>query len=254
MLLCELQCRALALARVRQRDDDLGAFARERRLLFTLLQLVRGLLQFVARDEALFEQRLQLLVLQAQPLDPLVCQLQARARLRHRERAFAFRHAGERRLGLAPLDVCHLNLQLRLTDLLMRAFELALQLRRVEPDEQVAFVHQHAFGCELGDLGFAPGERRPIGNGLRWPEDAGRGEARGERPFTDERGQRWIDCGTPPEGTPGEEANDYCRDADREMWHSEFGIRNSDTWQLNSKLLIPNSELPVSRSSPPWWK
>ena len=105
LLLCELQVRPLRVSRVGEADDDIGALARERELVFALLELVGRPLQLFARDEPFLQQRLQLVVLLTEALDFFLRRLQPCARLFDAECAFALRHRLDGGLRFLPLDL-----------------------------------------------------------------------------------------------------------------------------------------------------
>ena len=92
-----------------------------------------------------------------------------------------------------------------LAQLLTGALELALQLGRIEPDQQIAFVDARAFRDEEGDLGLAPGERRSVRERLRGFEDAGGREPDSEVALLDRGRQRLVGRRPPPEDPHGDQ-------------------------------------------------
>ena len=165
-------------------------------------------------------------MLAAEPLGAFFGELQPGADFVDAERAFSLGHAGQPRFGFATLDLGDLDLELRLPHLLPRPLDFALQLGRVEPDQEITLADARAFGNQLDDFGLPPAERRPVRDGLRRPEHAGHGQLRGQRASAGDRRQRGVDVGMPPEGHPGEQTDGGRRDHDRDIGNLESGAGN----------------------------
>jgi hypothetical protein len=178
LALRQLHGRALLLARMGHLRRDIGAAARQRQLFFRFLELAGGAAQLVAGDEALVEQRLELVVLLPQPLHLLGGHLEPRPDFRDAQRALALGDGAQRRCGLLALALGHLDVHLQLAQLLLDALDVALQLGGVEADDEVAVVHAHALRRELDDLDVAPGHRRSVGDRFNRPQRAAGGELR----------------------------------------------------------------------------
>ena len=109
-LLRELQLGSLTIARMGLPDQHVGLPARQRELLFGLLELVGRTPQLFAGDEAFLEERLELVVLLSQALDLLLGELEPGSRLVDGQRPFALRERGDGGLPFLPVQLRDLQI------------------------------------------------------------------------------------------------------------------------------------------------
>ncbi len=88
-----------------------------------------------------------------------MCELRAGARLIHGQRAFTFGHRLDVGFRVLPFALGYQEIEFCLAEVLPEAIEIAGEVGRIEPDEQVALADAGAFGREVHDLGVASRDR-----------------------------------------------------------------------------------------------
>ena len=195
----EAQRRAPLVVRMRDDREDVGALVREREILFGLRKLVDGFLQLVAADVAVARERLEPAALLAQPQRGAFSEIPRARRFRHCDRPFAVGHGSRVGFRLFLLDFGLDDVDAHLPHLLLRPRELALELARVEPEEQIAGVHAGALRRELGDLEVASGHRRRVADRSDRRHDAAGDEVHRQRAAVNRRDDRSVGPpGRPP--------------------------------------------------------
>jgi hypothetical protein len=159
VLLRQLKLRTLTIAGVGPLDQDFSPPAGQSQVFGGLFELVGSPAQLVAGDEAFVEQRFQRVVLFLKPRDLLLGKLQPGSRFLYRERAFALSERIDGGLSLLTFDFGHLKIDLRLPPFLNRSLELTLQVGRVNPDEEVAFIDARTLGDKENDLSLTSAKR-----------------------------------------------------------------------------------------------
>ena len=110
-------------------------------------------------------------------------------RLFHRQRAFPFGGGRRRRVGLLAVDRRPAAGRLRPVGRPAGPARARRQRGRVQPGDQVAFLHHRAFSDQGDELGVAPDERGPVGHHLDRLQRPGDRQSRRQRSLAHGREQ-----------------------------------------------------------------